>query len=202
MCENVGLDRPARLAQLLPVGHLGDDSRALVPDRRGGLVQVGPELPVGERLAARPRGTAGSSRSLSLRRRGSRPGAARAPALAHARAGRRSGAGTSRRRPCRPRRRWRRSPGTCRSPSRSRCRRSSPRRCRRTRSTRSHLEAPTSSRPADCAEQSQRRVPDARDAQRVAGRVVGDAVGERRTDVGRPEPVHEQLRELEDARGE
>ena len=56
--------------------------------------------------------------------------------------------------------------------------------------------------PLDRPEQAHRRVSDAGDPKRVAGRVIGDPPGEGGADVGHAEPVHEQLRELEDARDE
>ena len=55
MGEHVGLDRAAGLAQLLPVGQLGDDPRALVPDRRGRVAEVRAQLRVGERRPGRVR---------------------------------------------------------------------------------------------------------------------------------------------------
>ena len=55
MREHVGLDRPARLAQLLPVGKLLDHARALGPDRVGRVAQVRAQLDVRQRLAARRR---------------------------------------------------------------------------------------------------------------------------------------------------
>ena len=49
------LEVGARLPQLLPFGHLGDDTRALVPDRVGGVREVVPQLGVPQRLTSRDR---------------------------------------------------------------------------------------------------------------------------------------------------
>ncbi len=42
------LDRPAGVAQLLPVGEFGHDAEPLVPDGAGGVAEVGPQLGVAE----------------------------------------------------------------------------------------------------------------------------------------------------------
>ena len=75
----------------------------------------------------------------------------------------------------------------------SMCRRSSSRTCRRSRSTIRRPGSSTRSMPAHRAQQLQRPVADAQHAQRVAGRVVGDAVRVVRADVGHAEDVHEEL---------
>ena len=121
--EHVGLDRAARLAQLLPVGQLGDDARALRADRVGRVAEVRAQLRVRELLARGGR-EAPDRRSLTTARISARWIVAHARAAAR-RARRRSGGGTSRRRAVHdlgaasPR-----SPRTCRRASRSRCRRS------------------------------------------------------------------------------
>ena len=60
----------------------------------------------------------------------------------------------------------------------------------------------TSSRPRTARRSRSGRVAEAQHAQRVAGRVVGDPVGERGADIGHAEHVDEQLRQLVDPRGE
>ena len=97
--EHVVLDRPAGLAQLLPVGQLRDDARALGADRLGRVAQVRPQLGVRERDAARPPGKLWSSST-----RGSPRGGRCARSRRGGTARRRSAAGTSRRPRCRRRR--------------------------------------------------------------------------------------------------
>ena len=92
--------------------------------------------------ASASRAAAGNGLSASLMgrppRRESPRDAACAPGRPHAIGGRRSEAGTSRRRPCRRRLRSTPSPGTCPRPSPTTCRDSSPQRCPRIRSIRVH----------------------------------------------------------------
>ena len=57
-----GLDRPAGLAQLLPVGHLADDAGPLGADGRGGVAEVRAQLAVAQRTRGRRRGTDSSPR--------------------------------------------------------------------------------------------------------------------------------------------
>ena len=86
--QRVRLDAPPGLAKLLPVGHLGDDSRALGPDRPRRVAQVGPLLSVGKRLARgdgeRRRLRAGAHRAPSRLARISARCIARVPARARA----------------------------------------------------------------------------------------------------------------------
>ena len=55
IAEHVVLDVVRRLAQLLPVGHLADDGRALVPNDGGGVADVAAQLDVGEGVPGRRR---------------------------------------------------------------------------------------------------------------------------------------------------
>ena len=91
------------VAQRLPVGHLGDDPRALGADRRRRLAAGCGAA--GRRPASRalPRGKPSLTRPARYWR-GSRPGASRARRRAARERRRRCASGTSCRRPCRPRR--------------------------------------------------------------------------------------------------
>ena len=121
--EDVGLDRAAGLAQLLPVGQLGDDARRAC---RGSCRSRCARFARSCAFASSARAASGNAHRLTrLRRREDLGEVQRADRrAAAARARRRSAAGTSRRRRCRPRRRLARSPRTCRRASRSTCRRS------------------------------------------------------------------------------
>ena len=53
VAHHIGLDRASGVAQLLPVGHLGDDARSLLADRGRRVAQVAAQLRVAERRAGR-----------------------------------------------------------------------------------------------------------------------------------------------------
>ena len=65
--EGVVLDAPRLLAELLPVGQLGDGRGAARADRLRRAAQVGAQLRVGERLARRGREVVGAAHEPRLR---------------------------------------------------------------------------------------------------------------------------------------
>ena len=198
--EHVGLDRPARLAQLLPVGELGDDPRALLADRVGGGPQVRAQPARRRAPRRRPPGTARIA--LIRPRRGSRPGAAaRTPGRSRASlppiwsrqeassAVQTLGSGRDDRPALVVQHRGRGLGVLEREGAAEAAAFLGGRQLEQ-------LEA------VDLREQRERRVADAGDAQGVTGRVVGDPAREATPRARHPEPVHEQLRELEDPRRE
>ena len=190
-------------AQLLPVGHLADDQRALAADDVGGVADVAAQLRVARaRSSPRP----GSPGARPRRRRessagrprrwtpGSRRGACSGrPAPVRAQQRRRSASGTSCRPPCTPRRRSRRSPATLSAPIAV--------------ETSAFLTAKVPPKPqhsslrgsvdeleaAHRGEQPRRLIAEVQRAQRVAGRVQRHRVRERRADVGDAELVDQQF---------
>ena len=208
------LDRRAGRPQLGPVGHLADHPRpawpgssaVALPRLRRSWVSASASraatgngslpcrCPMPARRRRQPQERAHDVPSRS--RPGSRPGARCARRCAAGTARRRCAAGRTSRRPRRPR--------------------------RRVSSTRAHLVGQHRGRgvgvlhreraaeaaallgagqldqvePADLAQQPQRLVADPQHPQRVAGRVVGDPVRVRGADVGHPEHVDQQLRQL------
>ena len=179
--EHVRLDRAARLAQLLPVGQLGDDAarawRGSCPSRCAGW-----RAAAGSRSSrraalgkARPELHCRRQDLREVHRAHARP-ATREPAadLQQARAVER-GADL---RAASPRSRSHLSASIARDVSAFLIANVPPKPQHSSRARQlDQLE------PAHVAQQPQRRVADARHAQRVAGRVVGDAVRERRADV-------------------
>ena len=136
------------------------------------------------------------------RRRGSRPGARSAPPSAAGTGRRRCAAGRTSRRRRRPRRLV---SSTWRILSASIAVEVSAFFSANVPPNPQHSSAPgnsTRSMPADRPQQPQRLVADPQHPQRVAGRVVGDAVRVGRADVGHPEHVDQQLGQLVRLRGD
>ncbi len=192
-----------RGTKLLPVGKLGDHALALRLDRVGGRAEIRPQLHVRELLAAPRSGKLGHRLHAPLRdarisaRWIVRTSGATTPQpaadLQQARAvDRRAELGAD----------LLESRHTCRRPSRSTSRRFSPRTFRRSRSTRWRAARSTSSSPSTLRQQAERRVADARDPQRMTGRVVRNAMRERGADVVEAAMPHEVLGQLEEPRAE